>query len=146
MLYMKEQFTIGQVAKKTGITIDTLRYYERIGLLPGVERTNGQRRFNVSHIQRIQFIQRAQNMDFSLKEIGQLLMFRESPEASKTEVREMASDKLKEIQERLEVLLTLQQELTELVDECKNSTSGPCPIIQSLDQPLDQPQQGRSTK
>lgn len=135
MANMKEQFTIGQVAKKTGITIDTLRYYERIGLLPGVERTNRQRRFNVSHIQRIQFIQRAQNMDFSLKEIGQLLMFRQSPEASRTEVREMASEKLKEIQARLEVLLTLQQELTELVDECRNSASGPCPIIQSLDQP-----------
>ena len=142
MANMKDQYTIGQVAERTGLSIDTLRYYERIGLLPGVERSNGQRRFNESHIQRIQFIQRAQNMDFSLKEIGQLLMFRESAEASKIEVREMASEKLKEIQERLEVLLTLQRELTELVDECRNSDSGPCPIIQSL----DQPQQGRSTK
>ena len=135
MANMIELYTIGQVAEKTGITIDTLRYYERIGLLPGVERISGQRRFSDSHIQRIQFIQRAQNMDFSLKEIGQLLMFRESPESSKTEVREMASEKLKEIQERLEVLLTLQRELSELVDECRNSVSGPCPIIQSLDQP-----------
>lgn len=104
MANMIEQHTIGQVAEKTGITIDTLRYYERIGLLPGVKRVSGQRRFS------------------------------ESPEASRTDVREMANEKLKEIRERLEVLLTLQQELTELVDECRIGASGPCPIIQSLDQ------------
>lgn len=126
-------YNIGSVALKTALSVDTLRYYEKVGLLEQVPRTNGQRRYTDKHVQQLLFIRRAQAMDFSLSEIGQLLKLRLDPVGSREEVRELAEEKLLAIENRIKALTLLQQELDGLVSECRNSGPGACPIIQGLE-------------
>lgn len=126
-------YTIGALATETGLSVDTLRYYEKIGLLQDVPRHNGQRRYTQRHLEQLLFIRRAQAMDFSLAEIDQLLKLRMDPVDSRTEVRELAEEKLHAITERIEALTALQQELGELVNKCLHGGPGACPIIKGLE-------------
>ena len=124
--------SIGEVSEHTGLTADTLRYYERIGLLPGVSRNaGGQRRYSDNDLGRLRFIRRAQAMDFSLDEIGGLLQLREQPGDVRSEVRGMTEQKLRAIQTRIEELVQLRDELTGLVEQCRAS-EGCCPIIEHM--------------
>ncbi len=129
----EERYTIGAVGKETGHSADTLRYYEKIGLLQAVPRINGQRRYTAQHLEQLRFIRRAQAMDFSLTEIAQLLRLRLDPVGSRDEVRELAEEKLQAINQRIEALTALQQELGGLIGECRNSGPGACPIIKGLE-------------
>ena len=124
--------SIGEVSEHTGLTADTLRYYERIGLLPGVSRNaGGQRRYSDNDLGRLRFIRRAQAMDFSLDEIGGLLQLREQPGDVRSEVRGMTEQKLRAIQTRIGELVQLRDELTGLVKQCRAS-EGCCPIIEHM--------------
>ena len=126
------QLGIGQVSEKTGLSADTLRYYERIGLLPAVERNpGGQRRYGNAELGRLRFIRRAQSMNFSLEEIADLLQLRDSPADVKGQVREMTEQKLQVIEQRIADLTQLRDELSGLVSECRAST-GCCPIIEHM--------------
>ena len=127
-------YTIGSLGKQTGISADTLRYYEKIGLLSDIPRTGGQRRYTQEHLGQLQFIRRAQTMDFSLAEISQLLKLRLDPVASRDGVRQLAAEKLDAINERLKTLRKLQKELKGLVDDCQHGEPGACPIIKGLEQ------------
>ena len=115
------------------MSADTLRYYEKIGLLDDIQRTGGQRRYSQRHLDQLQFIRRAQAMDFSLKEIAQLLKLRKDPVGSRTEVRALAEDKLDAINRRIKTLRSLKKELKGLIDECHGSGPGACPIIKGLE-------------
>ena len=126
-------YSIGSIGKQTGLTTDTLRYYEKIGLLHDIPRTSGQRRYTQQHLDQLNFIRRAQAMDFSLAEIAQLLELRIDSVASRTEVRQLAEEKLVAINERIKALKKLQKELKGLVDECHHSGPGACPIIKGLE-------------
>lgn len=124
---------IGKVVKTLDISADTLRYYERIRLMPRVHRSNGGVRFySDKDLSRLRFIKRAQRMGFSLKEIADLLGFRENPQSAKPQVREVAQLKLKEIEEHLAELSTLRDELRLLTNLCTTSSDG-CPILESFD-------------
>ena len=127
-------YSIGSLGKQTGLTADTLRYYEKIGLLHDIPRTGGQRRYTQQHLDQLNFIRRAQAMDFSLAEIAQLLELRVDSVTSRTEVRQLAEEKLVAINERIKALKKLQKELKGLVDECHHSGPGACPIIKGLEQ------------
>ena len=128
---------IGEVVAELAISADTLRYYEKIKLLPRVQRNSaGLRLYTKQDISRIKFIKRAQKMSFSLEAIGQLLAFRENPQTAKSQVRQLAHDKLEIVKQRVEDLVLLRDELTLLVSLCGTSESG-CPILEELDQPLD---------
>ena len=127
-------YSIGMVGKQTGLSADTLRYYEKIGLLSNIARTGGQRRYTQQHLDQLLFIRRAQAMDFSLAEIAQLLKLRIDPVSSRTEVRSLAEDKLEAIGQRIKTLRKLQKELQGLVDTCHQSGPGACPIIKGLEQ------------
>ena len=103
---------IGEVATELGISADTLRYYEKIKLLPRVQRNGaGVRFYSDKDLSRIRFIKRAQKMGFSLDKITQLLCFRENPQQAKPKVRELAHQKLTEIEEHLTELTILRNEL-----------------------------------
>ncbi|MCP3868493.1 MAG: heavy metal-responsive transcriptional regulator [Gammaproteobacteria bacterium] len=130
-------FTIGTLGKKTGLSIDTLRYYEKIDLLREVSRHNGQRRYTQLHLEQLLFIRRAQAMDFSLAEIAQLLKLRIDPVGSRNEVRMLAEEKLDAVNQRIKALTALQQELGELIGECRHSGPGVCPIIKGLERSGD---------
>ncbi len=127
-------YRIGDVTKKTGLTADTLRYYEKIKLLPRVSRNaSGIREYDDKDISRLKFIQRAQKMNFSLAEISDLLKMRENPQKVRNEVRLLTADKLLEVDEHLQSLTTLRNELQLLLNLCQGAEEG-CPIIEGLDE------------
>lgn len=127
-------YRIGQVAEKLGLSVDTLRYYEKSGLLPPVARTgSGLRTYDEKDLSRLKFIQRAQKMDFSLAEIAALLEMREDPQHARDEVRAMVTSKLEEVESRLEDLMLLERELRLLINLCRGAEEG-CPIIEEIDQ------------
>jgi len=128
-----KSYPIGEVARLTGRSADTLRYYERIGLLPRVERNAaGLRRYNDQDLSALRFIRRAQSMDFSLAEIAALLAMRESPQRARRQARELTQRKLGEIEARLAEMKALRNELTLLVNLC-NASKKKCPIITKID-------------
>ena len=124
---------IGDVTRRLNISADTLRYYEKIHLLPPISRSaSGLRNYSEKDISRLKFIKRAQRMGFSLEEIGHLLDFREAPQEAKPDVRQLAGEKLANIKEHLRELKTLRDELTLLINLCAASEDG-CPIIEGLE-------------
>lgn len=130
---MLPQHKIGDVANKTGVSVDTLRYYEKIGLLTNIQRTDaGLRLYCNKDISRLNFIKRAQRMNFSLDEIKQLLAMREDPQRACTEVRQLTANKLHDIEAHLDELTTLRNELTLLLNLCQASDDG-CPIIEDFE-------------
>lgn len=127
-------YRIGDVTKKIGLSADTLRYYEKIKLLPRVSRNaSGIREYDDKDISRLKFIQRAQKMNFSLAEISDLLKMRENPQQVRDEVRQLTADKLHEVDEHIKSLSTLRKELQLLLNLCRGSEDG-CPIIEGLDE------------
>ncbi len=126
-------YQIGEVTKLLKISADTLRYYEKIKLLPRISRsTSGLRIYCNKDLSRLKFIRRAQRMGFSLEEIGQLLSFRESPQRAKPEIRQLAGEKLADIECHLEELELLRNELKLLVNLCIGSEDS-CPIIDGME-------------
>lgn len=126
------RYRIGDVTEKLGMSADTLRYYERIGLLPKVERDNGgMRLYSDQDLSRLKFVRRAQSIDFTLAEITQLLKMRESPAKARASVRRLTQHKLADVEARLGELKTLRDELKLLVNLC-TSTKNSCPIIKKI--------------
>ena len=127
------ELSIRQAGQETGLSHDTLRYYERIGLLGPIPRNaGGQRRYQAADIARLRFVKRAQAMDFSLEEIGELLALREQPGDVRGDVRRMTETKLAAIEQRIDSLTRLRNELAQLINACRTSNEG-CPIIARMD-------------
>lgn len=124
---------IGQVAKAEGVSVDTLRYYEKRQLMPGVQRDQfGIRFYTKKNLSRLRFIKRAQKMGFSLDEISHLLNFRDAPLNAKPQARALATHKLQQIEEHLHELGRLRDELAELTRLC-SERADQCPILARLD-------------
>jgi MerR family transcriptional regulator, copper efflux regulator len=124
---------IGEVTKKTGMSADTLRYYEKFGLITDVTRNpSGIRLYSEKNLSHLKFIKRAQHMNFSLEEIKNLLNMREDPQNAKDSVRQLTADKLQKIETQLNELSTLRNELQLLLNLCRGSKDG-CPIIEGID-------------
>ena len=132
---MVNSITIGHVAKRTGISIEAIRFYERKGLIDAPARTDsGYRQFAEDHIQRLLFIQQAKSLGFSLMEIKELLSIKEDPETGSREVKSLAKTKLQSIEEKIKILQRMKKTLKALVDSCPGE--GPkrdCPILEALD-------------
>lgn len=127
---------IGSVAKEAGVRVDTLRYYERRGLIPEPERRDsGYREYPPSTAQVIRFIKRAQELGFSLDEIEELLQLREG--GSRVKARTLAEEKVRNIDEKMSRLKAMREALTELITacSCKTGAAPECPIIEALDDP-----------
>lgn len=125
---------IGQVVATLCISADTLRYYEKIGLIPEVSRTSGGvRLYSEQDLSRLRFIRRAQKIGFCLEEIASLLTFREDPQNAKAQVRQLAHQKLTEVEDHIAELSTLRDELRLLTGLCRASSEG-CPILESFDE------------
>ena len=127
-------YRIGEITEKIGISADTLRYYEKIKLLPVIRRTDsGIRIYDDKDISRLRFIKRAQKMQFRLKEIAALLSMRDDPQHAREEVRLLTRKKMDEVEQHLGELKYLRNELQLLLNLCIASEDG-CPIIESIDQ------------
>jgi DNA-binding transcriptional MerR regulator len=107
--------SIGEVSLRTGISTQTIRYYERIALLPTARRAeNGYREYNDTDIDRMQFVTRARQLDFSLEDIAEILAFRERNEAPCSVVMHMMAQQIDEIDRRIADLIHLREELAQL--------------------------------
>jgi MerR family mercuric resistance operon transcriptional regulator len=117
------------------VNLETVRYYERRGLLPKPPRSaSGYRLFPVEATQRLRFIQRAKELGFSLKEIGELLALRISPTTTSAGIRAKAEAKIADIKGRIRTLESMEEALRRLTKSCTGC--GPiaeCPILESLD-------------
>ena len=130
--------TIGRLAKQAEVNIQTIRYYERRGLLPTPDRTaSNYRTYPEATVRRVRFIKRAQELGFTLKEIGELLALRTSPSSCCEDVRAQSTAKLNNIEEKIRSLEEMREALAKLVRAC--SGKGPtseCPILDFLESDL----------
>lgn len=125
--------TIGQVAQEVGVNIETIRYYERLGLLSKPSRTkSGYRIFSTEAIQRIRFIRRSQNLGFTLTEIHKLLTLTDNENYSCWEVQQFTSQKLEEIERKIQDLQNIKNGLQDLLSRCGEDSMNICPIIERL--------------
>ena len=127
--------TIGQVANQAGIGIETVRFYEREGLLAKPARTaSGYRQFDEEVIARLLFIQRAKELGFTLNEIKELLSLRVDPDTSCEDVRTRAEVKIADIENKIASLTRMKKALVRLSQECCEKGGGAeCPILDALD-------------
>jgi len=129
-----ETLTIGQLAKAAKVNIETIRYYERRGLMPEPPRLeSGYRQYSPDFVVRIRFIKRAQELGFSLKEITELLALRVDPQTSCSEAKRHAQAKIANIEGKIQTLQRMRQTLIELAAVCdEDGTTGDCPILEAL--------------
>ena len=127
--------TTGQVAKHANVNIETIRYYERRGLIPEPpRRESGYRQYSHDTIDRIRFIKRAQELGFSLQEIRELLSLRLDPSTPAIEVRNKAEAKVRDIEEKIRALQHIKHSLLHLIGQCDgHGTVDNCPIIEALE-------------
>lgn len=127
--------TTGQVARLSGVGIETVRFYERAGLLAKPARTaSGYRQFDEDVIARLKFIQRAKELGFTLNEIKELLSLRVDPDTSCDDVRTRAEAKIANIEDKIGALQSMKKALVRLTQECGKKSGGPeCPILDALD-------------
>ena len=127
--------TIGKAAKMAGVGVETLRFYEREGLIDTPRRTaSGYRLYPADVVRRVRFIRRAKDLGFSLKEIADLLALRLDPNSSCADVRRKARAKIADIEERIRALESMREALVRLADRCtSDGPSSGCPILEELD-------------
>lgn len=127
---------IGQVARRAGVTPDTVRYYESRGLIPIAPRgSGGFRRYGSETVDRILFIKEAQALGFTLGDIEELVQLKEAPNARCADVRARASTKLREIEQKIDQLMEMRSALSTLVQACGSETAPlcDCPIIDAME-------------
>jgi MerR family mercuric resistance operon transcriptional regulator len=127
--------TIGKVARETGVGIETLRFYEREGLIAEpARRPSGYRDYAPAVIQRVGFIRRAKELGFSLREIAELLSLRVDGERTCADVYALARAKIADIERRIDELKRMKKALASLASACTgDGPSGDCPILEALD-------------
>jgi len=127
--------SIGQLAKAAGVNVQTVRYYERRGLLPEPPRTeSGYREYPPSDVARIGFIRRAQGLGFSLREIGDLLSLRVVPGVHPDQVRRRVSEKIEDVELKIEELERIRGALTQMANACRtHGPLGDCPFLTALE-------------
>lgn len=124
---------IGTLAKRTGTKVQTIRYYEQIGLLPEPGRTEGgQRRFDDDDLNRLAFIRHARQLGFTLEAIRELLGLSDNPYRSCAEVDLIAHRQLKEVEARIARLEALRKELKRMLRECSRDTVSDCRVLEVL--------------
>jgi len=124
--------TIGDVAEAAGVGVETVRYYERRGLISQPARAmGGYRRYGGGHVHRIRFIKRAQDLGFTLEEIESLLKLEDGTD--RRSIRRIASARLEETRRRIADLQRIERALSHLLHECETHAKSPrCPIIAAI--------------
>ena len=130
-----KSLTIGRLAKQAGVNLETVRFYERRGLLPKPPRTvSGYRLFPADAARRLRFIRRAQELGVSLTEIGELLSLRLSRQTTSADIRARAETKITDIEAKIRSLESMKKTLRKLTRVCEGCAPvAQCPILESLD-------------
>jgi MerR family mercuric resistance operon transcriptional regulator len=131
-----EILSIGQVARRAGVGVETVRFYEREGLLEEPpRRSSGYRQYSEQVVTRLRFIKRAQQLGFSLKEISELLLLRVDDQTSCEEVKQRTEAKLAEVERKMVELHRMRQALLQVASLCTGQgPSGRCPMLDALSQ------------
>jgi MerR family mercuric resistance operon transcriptional regulator len=123
--------TIGSLAQEGGVGVETIRYYQRRGLLQTPRRGDGIRRYGIDDLRRLRFIRTAQAAGFTLEQVGELLALDATEDRAKA--RTLARERIAALDAKIAELQTARDALKRLARECASST-GPCPIIAAFDQ------------
>jgi DNA-binding transcriptional MerR regulator len=127
---------IGEAASRAGVNVQTLRYYERRGLLPRLpRRSSGYREFTSDAILLVRFIKRAQDLGFSLDEVEELLRLRGDRKRDRRHVRQVAERRLRQVEAKIGELRAIRQALAHLIDRCATGSTLECPIIEAFEAP-----------
>lgn len=127
------EFPIGRLSAETGVNIETIRYYERIGIMPAPPRTEGgQRIYGAEHLKRLTFIRRCRELGFSLDEIRVLLGLAGGHALTCAEVSDMAHGHIADIRQKVKDLKKLERVLTDLAARCHGRKVPECPILDAL--------------
>lgn len=134
-----KRLTIGEVATRAGVNQQTLRYYERRGILARPRRaSSGYRQYPADTVRLIRFIKRAQDLGFTLEEIEELIALRQSSARKRDEARVLAAKKMRDIDEKLARLQAMRSALYTLIDHCEcGRETLVCPILEALEEPGD---------
>ena len=131
--------TIAGLAREGGVGVETVRYYQRRGLLRTPDRTGGSaisggiRRYDAEDVRRLRFIRLAQGAGFTLEQIGELLALDAGEDRARA--RALASERIRALDERIAALQAARASLARLADACAASDIGPCPIIEAFEGP-----------
>ncbi len=126
-------YPIGAMSRETGVNIETIRYYERIALMPKPDRTaGGNRQYTHDHLKRLAFIKRSRELGFSIDEIRAMLKMVDQDGVSCGEVHAMTIEHLGSVKEKIRRLRKLERVLTGMSAECEKGDLPDCPIIETL--------------
>ena len=125
-------FTIGQLSERTGANIETIRYYERIGLLPAALRQGRYRSYDGTDVGRLGFVLRSRELGFSIKEVRALLDLAASGHKNCAEARDLAAVHLLDVRSRIADLRRMERTLATTVRACDLGDDARCPLIETL--------------
>jgi MerR family mercuric resistance operon transcriptional regulator len=125
--------TIGVLSQQTGCNIETIRYYERIGMMPKPPRTQGgHRSYTQEHLKRLTFIRRSRELGFSLEQIRDLLRFVDGGRYTCSQVKAVTLEHLEEVRARMKDLRRLENVLKTMASQCERGKVPDCPVIEAL--------------
>jgi MerR family transcriptional regulator, copper efflux regulator len=129
---------IGELARTTGTTAPTIRYYEHIGLLPPARRSGGQRQYGDADVRRLTFIRRCRDFGFPVEQVRMLAALTHDRERSCLEARALAQEHLAAVREKLVELQSLEHSLTEFIEaaECSGGAGADCVVLEELAAPM----------
>ena len=124
---------IGTVAKTTGIPAKTIRYYEEVGLTPPPDRAeNGYRDYRKRDIETLRFVQRSRKLGFSIRDVGNLLTLWQDKHRASSDVKRLALEHIRDIEDRIDELKSIRDTLVQLTDTCHGDHRADCPILDEL--------------
>ncbi len=125
--------SIGELARRTGVKIPTIRYYEQTGLIDPPDRTGGnQRRYGRDALRRLSFIRHARDLGFSVEAIRELIDLNRDPDRTCSEIDLIARDHLAEVEERIARLSALRAELKRMIAQCAGGKIAECSVMESI--------------
>jgi MerR family mercuric resistance operon transcriptional regulator len=124
---------IGEISRRTGVNIETIRYYERIEIMPKPRRSErGQRLYDESQLNRLAFVKRSRELGFNLKEVGALLTLIDTGEMTCGQVHVLTVEHLREVRSKIVDLKKLENALKKLAAQCSLGDASNCPIVETL--------------
>lgn len=126
-------FSIGELSGQTGVKVETIRYYERKGVLPPPPRTEGGHRvYCESHFKRLSFVRRSRELGFTLNDVKQMLQMVDDGYVTCEEVQNIAQEHLVDVQKKLTDLKLMEKALRKTINQCEGGKGPDCPIIETL--------------
>lgn len=124
---------IGQISEQTDCKIETIRYYEKIGLLPKPSRTEGgYRNYDEEHLKRLVFVRRSRELGFTIEEIRALLKLVDSRDYTCSDIRGIAMKHIVDIRNKIADLKKLEKTLSQIASQCTGDPKPECPIVEAL--------------